>query len=164
MKNKRIISALLSTSLLLSVSAFAGGIPNLWVDGFVQGFETYDLTNSQGQHVNITCSEDAAFDESSSDNSVTLTNAKGIQFANDQNEFKFVIDDEVYVVPETTALLNRAGMWINFIDAIKSPVAGQFTVYIGDKEFGTFKASAKNRNKSLSDMKCTAKADWEVMQ
>lgn len=47
---KSISGTLLSTSLLLSVSAFAGGIPNLWVDGFVQGFETYDLTNSQGLH------------------------------------------------------------------------------------------------------------------
>lgn len=163
MKLKLLAGLLLSTGSLLAVTQSYAAIPNLWQDNFIQGYITFDLSNAQGQSINITCSEDAAVDENSLDNSVTVTDADGKEYTNSTTEFKFVIDDSVYLVPETTKLLNRSGYWINFFNAIKSPAATNFTIYANDKELAQFKASAKNIKKAFSGAKCDPMADWDVM-
>ncbi|WP_318521298.1 hypothetical protein [Photobacterium leiognathi] len=163
MKSKILTGLLFSASAFLAATQAHAAIPNLWQDNFIQGYTTFDLSNAKGQSLNITCPEGAAIDENSADNSVTITDTNGKQYTNATTEFKFVIDDSVYLVPETTKLLNRSGYWINFFDAVKSPAATSFTVYANGKELAQFKASAKNINKAFDGAQCAPMADWDVM-
>lgn len=136
-------------AILLAYSCNLLAAPNLWAVGSLQGYVEYGISNEHNDVVSIACNEAAGEDR---DHSVTFTSHNGQEYPSDKYSIEFVINDESYIVPESSMTRSHAGQWDNFISAISKATA--FDVYINNKKAATFNPRPKNVQKALSDIRC----------
>ncbi|PSV00576.1 hypothetical protein [Photobacterium kishitanii] len=159
MKGNTFTNLILCSAIFVSTTSFAA-IPNFWSFDFQMGNSIYNLANSDGQVVELSCTEMAATDrDDSADNSFIVTTSDGNDYDSRDGDISIVIDDTVYQIPSFTAGFSVGSKWQMFYDALSH--ATNFTVYVQSKEIGKFQAPAKNVAKAFNGNKCLPQSDWE---
>ncbi|MFL7884405.1 hypothetical protein AAD041_13450 [Proteus mirabilis] len=139
---------ILLACVLMSGSLSAFAIPNYWSATFAQGYMEYGISNDKHFSVIIACN--IAADEEYDNGVYLYQDGHPI----DTNNIAFVIDDEVYYIPEETKTRSEGNAWTLFTQAITK--ANSFTVYANDKPIGQFNPNPKNRAKIFADFDCNA--------
>lgn len=132
--------------LLMGSTFSASAIPNYWSESFAQGYMEYGISNDKHLSVILACNI-AANDDM--DNGVHLYQ-DGNPIGSDN--IAFIIDDEVYYIPDETQTRGNGNLWYKFAEAIAK--ATQFEVYVDDKPIGKFQPNKKNRVKIFTDFDC----------
>lgn len=131
--------------LVTSFSVYA--IPNVWTSGWGQGFAEYQINDTKGTNLLISCNFSAG---DQYDHSVTLAVKKN-EYSNSDSSYplEFLFDDAVAASPPgTTNWRNGANAWSEFAAGIAK--AKKIDVFLNGKKIATF-------NPPLGNIKSVAK-------
>ncbi|WEE39364.1 hypothetical protein [Acinetobacter sp. TAC-1] len=131
-------------AFMLCIYSTSQAAPNIWQDGFAQGFSYYLLENSQNQKLTISCNTGAG---PYSDHSVELSKGrKEYASFNKQSFFSFIIDGKAFDAPSETRTRLNGNDWDKFIAHVGK--AKKIEVFINNKKMAAF--MPKNANKAFS--------------
>lgn len=131
-------------AFILCMYSTSQAAPNVWQDGFAQGFSYYLIENSQNQKLTISCNTGAGPD---TEHSVQLeTGNKAYASFNKRSSFSFIIDGKAFDAPSETRTRLNGNDWDKFIAHVGK--AKKVEVFINNKKMAAF--MPKNANKAFS--------------
>lgn len=150
LKTKFIVSAILTC---ISTGIYA--VPNVWQNGYAQGFSEYSIQDAKGQRLWVTCNDGAGdqFDHSA------RFETKHRSYENTDSEYPltFLFDGKTTAAPPaTTNWRNGANQWFEFATGIAK--AKKIEVFINNKKITTFVPTASSIQSIAADISsCEAK-------
>lgn len=140
-------------ALTLGMSAAASAIPNMWDQGYGMGWVEYNIETDNNVRVSMACNVGNDYDDSDPRHTlnVTLANGVEIKMRDDKKEITFVADGESAAVPPFLGWRNGDESWYRVMNILTS--GNPVDVYIDTKKVTTIKASKKNIDKVLDDLK-----------
>lgn len=138
---------LFMTSICTSMGVFA--VPNVWQNGYAQGFSEYSIQDAKGQILRVSCN-DAAGDEY--DHSAYLQTKTTIyENTNSKYPLTFLFDGKTTAAPPaSTNWRNGANQWSEFKNAIAK--AKKIEVFINNKKITTFTPTAVSIKQVAQDI------------
>jgi hypothetical protein len=142
-------------ALLISAYSSAQAAPNIWREGFDQGFNIYSIEDVKGQTLRVSCNSGAA-DEI--DHSVEFEmRSKAYDNTGRKSPLSFIIDGAALSPSDNTSTQSGASDWSNFTQGIAK--AKKIDVFINNKKVTSFTPAKSSRkiSKGINSSSCVAK-------